>query len=136
MRSKTQERIEELARERTVACRAEAIGEGGAAIDLTLVEEGIEIGKTMMAEMIATCSGPPSAGASSAMAEAPGAARDPQKVGAPSNERGYLNEVSPLTAQSANRGQTLFLARLTARVDTMCWRSQSSSEDNRARNKI
>jgi nucleotide-binding universal stress UspA family protein/rubrerythrin len=42
MRSKTQERIEELARERAAA-----------AIDLPLVEEGIEIGKRMMAEMIA-----------------------------------------------------------------------------------
>jgi nucleotide-binding universal stress UspA family protein len=60
MRSKTQERIEELARERAEAsgeggaCRAEASGEGGPAIDLALVEEGIEIGKRMMAEMIAT----------------------------------------------------------------------------------
>jgi hypothetical protein len=43
MRNKTQERIEELARERSVA-----------AIDLALVEDGIEIGKRMMAEMIAT----------------------------------------------------------------------------------
>jgi Zn finger protein HypA/HybF involved in hydrogenase expression len=43
MRNKTQERIEELARERGVA-----------SIDLTLVEDGIEIGKRMMAEMIAT----------------------------------------------------------------------------------
>jgi len=43
MRNKTQERIEELARER-----------GAAMIDLALVEDGIEIGKKMMAEMIAT----------------------------------------------------------------------------------
>ena len=43
MRNKTQERIEELARERAAT-----------AIDLALVEEGIEIGKKMMAEMIAT----------------------------------------------------------------------------------
>jgi len=54
MRNKTQERIEELARARAAACRAEASGEGGPAIDLALVEEGIEIGKRMMAEMIAT----------------------------------------------------------------------------------
>ena len=47
MRSKTQERIEELARERAAA-----------SIDLALVEEGIEIGKQMMAEMIATYSPP------------------------------------------------------------------------------
>ena len=45
MRNKTQERIEELARERAAT-----------AIDLALVEEGIEIGKQMMAEMIATYS--------------------------------------------------------------------------------
>jgi hypothetical protein len=43
MRNKTQERIEELARER-----------GASTIDLALVEDGIEIGKKMMAEMIAT----------------------------------------------------------------------------------
>ena len=42
MRSKTQERVEELARERAAA-----------AIDLALVEDGIEFGKKMMAEMIA-----------------------------------------------------------------------------------
>ena len=45
MRNKTQERVEELARERAVA-----------AIDLALVEDGIEFGKKMMAEMIATYS--------------------------------------------------------------------------------
>ena len=39
MRSRAQERIEELARERAAA-----------AIDLALVEEGIEIGRRMMAE--------------------------------------------------------------------------------------
>jgi nucleotide-binding universal stress UspA family protein len=43
MRNKTQERIEELARERAAA-----------SIDLTLVEDGIELGKKMMAEMIAS----------------------------------------------------------------------------------
>ena len=43
MRNQTQERIEELARERGVAT-----------IDLALVEDGIEIGKRMMAEMMAT----------------------------------------------------------------------------------
>ena len=43
MRNKTQERIEELARERDVK-----------GIDLALVEEGIELGKKMMAETIAT----------------------------------------------------------------------------------
>jgi len=66
MRNKTQERIEELARERAAT-----------GIDLALVEEGIEQGKKMMAEMIATYSPPTSTSA-----------------------KHNLNEVSPLTAQS------------------------------------
>jgi hypothetical protein len=66
MRNKTQERIEELARERRAA-----------AIDLVLVEEGIELGKKMMAEVIATYQAPPSIDA-----------------------KPMLNEVSPLTARS------------------------------------
>jgi hypothetical protein len=68
MRNKTQERIEELARERAAST-----------IDLALVEEGIEIGKKMMAEMISTYQGPPSTGS-----------------------KPMLNEVSPLTARSAS----------------------------------
>ena len=47
MRSQTQERIEELARDRAAT-----------AIDLALVEDGIEIGKKMMAEMIANYQAP------------------------------------------------------------------------------
>jgi hypothetical protein len=70
MRNKTQERIEELARERAAST-----------IDLALVEEGIEIGKKMMAEMISTYQGPPSTGS-----------------------KPMLNEVSPLTARSASEG--------------------------------
>jgi nucleotide-binding universal stress UspA family protein/rubrerythrin len=66
MRSKTQERIEELARERAATT-----------IDLPLVEEGIEIGKRMMAEMIASYSTPSATTA-----------------GAPAKGSGYLNEVS------------------------------------------
>ena len=70
MRSKTQERIEEVARERAATT-----------IDLALVEEGIEMGKRMMAEMIATYSAPPSP--SNAAVDA-----------APSGSRNdYLNEV-------------------------------------------
>jgi hypothetical protein len=83
MRNKTQERIEELARERAAT-----------AIDLGLVEEGIEIGKKMMAEMIANY---PSPGANPGVTAAAVAA--PQ---APSSDGGgYLNEVSALTARSA-----------------------------------
>jgi hypothetical protein len=81
MRNKTQERIEELARERSVAT-----------IDLALVEEGIEIGKQMMAEMISTYSGPPSTGTKPAAATTPARAEG--------NGSGYLNEVSPLNARS------------------------------------
>ena len=65
MRNQTQERIEQLARERAAAT-----------IDLGLVEDGIEIGKKMMAEMIANYPKSPSA--------------------APA--RHNLNEVSPITA--------------------------------------
>ena len=83
MRNKTQERIEELARERAATT-----------IDLALVEEGIEIGKKMMAEMIATYSGPPAAPKPAAPATAA-----PASGNGNGNGRGYLNEVSPLTAR-------------------------------------
>jgi hypothetical protein len=81
MRNKTQERIEELARERAAST-----------IDLALVEEGIEIGKKMMAEMIATYSGPQSAGAKPAAVTAPAGN---------GNGRAYLNEVSQITARAS-----------------------------------
>ena len=83
MRNKTQERIEELARERTATT-----------IDLALVEDGIEIGKKMMAEMIATYSGPPSADAKPAATTTATAGNG--------NGNGYLNEVSQITARSAS----------------------------------
>src|SRR5215203_3964164 len=85
MRTKTQERIEELARERAAT-----------AIDLPLVEEGIEIGKRMMAEMIATYPGP---GATSGVATAGSSATS---AGAPaaSGGSGYLNEVSAVTTRA------------------------------------
>jgi len=82
MRNKTQERIEEVARERAATM-----------IDLALVEEGIEIGKKMMAEMIATYSGPPSTGVKPA--------DTPASAPANGNGRGYLNEVSQITARNA-----------------------------------
>ena len=99
MRTKTQERIEELARERVVA-----------AIDLALVEDGIEIGKQMMAEMIATYSSTSSKGASAGVeaardsagpADTASDAVDPRNgaAAAPAQEvpgRSYLNEVRPL----------------------------------------
>jgi nucleotide-binding universal stress UspA family protein len=96
MRNKTQERVEELARERGAAC-AEAFGEGGAAIDLALVEDGIEFGKKMMAEMIATYSttaresAVPSAPVSDTIDPRNGATPAPAQE-APSGG-GYLNEV-------------------------------------------
>jgi rubrerythrin len=104
MRSKTQERIEELARERTKA-----------AIDLALVEEGIEIGKKMMAEVIANYptagQGAPAALGAEALAKAAPASTGhdakqsaliadaqskAQVVPAVGNGSGYLNEVSSL----------------------------------------
>ena len=88
MRNKTQERIEELARER-----------GATAIDLALVEDGIEIGKKMMAEMIATYNGP---GATSADAK-PAQTSSPAPTIVPAgNGSGYLNEVSPLSAKAVD----------------------------------
>jgi nucleotide-binding universal stress UspA family protein len=100
MRSQTQERIEELARER-----------GARLIDLSTVEQGIEIGKRMMAEMITAYSaagkspGAPAAApdhtaaptaAASVPAEAGGVSRSVVPAG---NGGGYLNEVSPLSVQ-------------------------------------
>jgi nucleotide-binding universal stress UspA family protein len=97
MRSQTQERIEELARERAAACRAEAFGEGRAAIDLALVEEGIEIGKRMMAEMIANYQAPGKSPETTTARPAPEAPAG--------NGSGYLNEVSALNARGAS-GET------------------------------
>jgi hypothetical protein len=74
MRNKTQERIEELARERTAST-----------IDLGLVEEGIEIGKKMMAEMIATYNAPQPAAAKPAVQATPASSE--------SSDGGYLNEI-------------------------------------------
>ncbi|HYX82747.1 MAG TPA: PCP reductase family protein, partial [Gemmatimonadales bacterium] len=85
MRNKTQERIEELARERAATT-----------IDLALVEEGIEIGKKMMAEMIASYSAP---GASPGASTANRASASAPATG---NGGGYLNEVGPLTARSGS----------------------------------
>jgi len=75
MRNKTQERVEELARERAAAT-----------IDLALVEDGIEFGKKMMAEMIATYTNSPSPSASPAVAT-PAPAQEAPSGG------DYLNEV-------------------------------------------
>ena len=89
MRSQTQERIEELARQRAAS-----------AIDLALVEDGIEIGKKMMAEMIANYQAPGKSPAPAAQVQAdPSAATSSAPAG---NGAGYLNEVSPLNALSAS----------------------------------
>ncbi|HEY4671270.1 MAG TPA: universal stress protein, partial [Gemmatimonadaceae bacterium] len=82
MRNKTQERIEELARERAATT-----------IDLPLVEDGIELGKKMMAEMISTYSAPPSTGMKSAGSTASGNGNG--------NGKGYLNEVSQINARAS-----------------------------------
>jgi hypothetical protein len=95
MRNQTQERVEELARERAAA-----------SIDLALVEDGIEIGKKMMAEMIANYQAPGKSPATTAQvtaapsspAETSGAVRNVVPAG---NGGGYLNEVSPLTVRAS-----------------------------------
>jgi nucleotide-binding universal stress UspA family protein len=87
MRNKTQERIEELARERAATT-----------IDLALVEEGIELGKKMMAEMIATYQGPGASPAAAAPTQSSSTATSVTTNGT-GNGSGYLNEVSPLNSQ-------------------------------------
>jgi nucleotide-binding universal stress UspA family protein len=89
MRSQTQERIEELARQRSAS-----------AIDLALVEDGIEIGKKMMAEMIANYQAPGKSPAPAAQVQADPSAATPSAPAG--NGAGYLNEVSPLNALSAS----------------------------------
>ena len=122
MRNKTQERIEELARERAAA-----------AIDLALVEEGIEIGKQMMAEMIATYPHRARARRRDAGPRALAAAT-PRHAATSASERassatasGYLNEVSALTAREcvrrrreADRGMTCRRTASAARTTSRC----------------
>ncbi len=88
MRNKAQERIEELARERAAP-----------AIDLALVEEGIEIGTRMMAEMIATY---PSQGKSPEVAPLAREPAEPSAAAGPDRNAtgggGYLNEVRSVSA--------------------------------------
>jgi hypothetical protein len=102
MRNQTQERIEALARE-----RAEASGES-VIVDLALVAEGIEIGKKMMAEMIANYQAPGKTPATTPTAPAPA---PPQTGGSvrnvvvpAGNGSGYLNEVSPSPLTARNEG--------------------------------
>jgi nucleotide-binding universal stress UspA family protein len=85
MRNKTQERVEVLARER----------EAGT-IDLGLVEEAIEIGKKIMAEVIATYTSNPSA--ATAMRESSATAPEVTQQDAPANGGDYLNEVRGISA--------------------------------------
>jgi nucleotide-binding universal stress UspA family protein len=98
MRNQTQERIEALAIERAAT-----------AIDLGLVEEGIEIGKQMMAEMIANY---PSQGKSPSTVQPHQPAASTTDSGttasatATTNGNGYLNEVSSLSARPASDGRT------------------------------
>ena len=88
MRTKTQERIEDLARERAATL-----------IDLGLVEDGIEIGKKMMAEMIATY---PAPGATPVVAAPAREATGPSATSTAGQDApaggGYLNEVRSVSA--------------------------------------
>ena len=116
MRNQTQERVEELARERAAVCRA---GLSTVAIDLALVEDGIEIGKKMMAEMIANYQAPgksataatvpagPSAAGLGAPAEAPGTARNVVPAG---NGKRLPQRGEPAVG-SPSPGLILFLCR-------------------------
>ena len=98
MRNKTQERVEGIARERALT-----------AIDLALVEEGIEIGKKIMAEVIAASTGKGAASGPLPAGHGPSHAhkveeaqhkniadaQDKAQV-VPAVSSGYLNEVSTL----------------------------------------
>jgi hypothetical protein len=112
MRNKTQERVEALAKEK-----------GAAKIELALVEEGIEIGKKIMAEVIAaagkgaavpsTGHGPtPSHSASPSHSHSVADAQTRNIADAraraqvvPAVSSGYLNEVSSLTVESKPDGE-------------------------------
>ena len=92
--TKTQERVEELARERAAARRAEPLAKR--AIDLTLVEDGIEFGKKMMAEMIATYTSSSTAASPSPVvpdAVEPRTEAPPAPAQEAPSGGGYLNEV-------------------------------------------
>ena len=91
MRNQTQERIEELARERAATT-----------IDLGLVEDGIEVGKRMMAEMIANYQAPGKSPGATAAPVPAGPSTTPSSAPAATNGSGYLNEVSALNARSAS----------------------------------
>jgi Zn finger protein HypA/HybF involved in hydrogenase expression len=101
MRNKTQERVEGLARER-----------GASKIELALVEEGIEIGKKIMAEVIAAAgkgAAVPSTGHGPSQAHTVEEAQHKNIADAQSKAQvvpavgsGYLNEVSSLTVPSKN----------------------------------
>jgi hypothetical protein len=105
MRNKTQERVETLAREKSAT-----------KIDLALVEEGIEIGKKIMAEVIAaypnagkgvpaTGHGPsPEHKVAEAQTKNIADAQDRAQV-VPAVGSGYLNEVSSLTVPSKPGGE-------------------------------
>ena len=96
MRNKTQERVEGLAKER-----------GASKIELALVEEGIEIGKKIMAEVIAAAgkgAAVPSTGHGPSHAHSVADAQSKNIADAQSKAQvvpavgsGYLNEVSSLT---------------------------------------
>jgi hypothetical protein len=94
MRSQTQERVEELARERAATT-----------IDLALVEAGIEIGKKMMAEMIANYPTPGKSpvAATAPVQASPSVAASSPHAEQPANGIGYLNEVSARSASPEPR---------------------------------
>src|SRR4030095_1218436 len=100
MRNKTQERVEGLARERALT-----------AIDLGLVEEGIEIGKKIMAEVIAAYPNATKGAPAAAHTPMTVAAKQPQLISdaqskaqvVPAVGGGYLNEVSSLSVPKAEK---------------------------------
>ena len=106
MRNQVQQRVEELSRERAAT-----------SIDLALVEEGIELGKQMMAAMISTYSASGASPGVPAKTQAPApasavtsgappvkASSAAQDVSPTVNGSGYLNEVGTRPAMASGRG--------------------------------
>jgi hypothetical protein len=96
MRNKTQERVEGIARERTLST-----------IDLALVEEGIEIGKKIMAEVIAAY---PNAGKGAPAPGAPAGRGEPRGVEeghGPSHEHKVAEAQSKNIADAQSKAQVV-----------------------------
>lgn len=107
MRSKTQERIEALAAERNLR-----------EIDLEVVEDGIEIGRQMMAEMIAQYAGPKSEGERGEPASRGGNGRTEFSAPARTSETAEA-KAAPSNGSRAALNETGWMSELAKRRKTL-----------------